>query len=43
VQLDIWPEMIHAWSLFYQQLDAGQEALASMGAFVQSMFEASQR
>jgi epsilon-lactone hydrolase len=40
VVLDIWPGMIHAWSLFYQQLDAGQESLASMGAFVQAMFEA---
>jgi monoterpene epsilon-lactone hydrolase len=39
VVLDIWPDMIHAWSLFYQQLDAGQQSLASMGTFVQAMFE----
>jgi monoterpene epsilon-lactone hydrolase len=37
VTLDIWPDMIHAWSLFYQQLDAGQQALASVGTFLQSM------
>ncbi|CAB3749179.1 alpha/beta hydrolase [Paraburkholderia humisilvae] len=39
VVLDVWPEMIHAWSLFYQQLDAGQQSLESMGAFVRSMLE----
>ena len=42
VVLDIWPDMIHAWSLFYQQLDAGRQSLATMGAFVQQMFEARQ-
>jgi epsilon-lactone hydrolase len=40
VTLDIWPDMIHAWSLFYQQLDAGRQSLASMGEFVRAMFEA---
>ncbi|CAB3748239.1 alpha/beta hydrolase [Paraburkholderia solisilvae] len=39
VVLDVWPDMIHAWSLFYQQLDAGQQSLESMGAFVQAQFE----
>ncbi|MBP0590331.1 alpha/beta hydrolase [Paraburkholderia sp. LEh10] len=37
VTLEAWPDMIHAWSLFYQQLDDGQRSLASMGAFVHAM------
>ncbi|MFC0400046.1 alpha/beta hydrolase [Paraburkholderia rhizosphaerae] len=40
VVLDIWPEMIHAWSLFYQQLDAGQQSLEAMGAFVRATLDA---
>jgi epsilon-lactone hydrolase len=36
VQLEIWPDMIHAWHLFYQQLGAGRGALAAMGVFVRS-------
>ena len=36
VTLQIWPEMIHAWHLFYQQLAAGREALAAVGAFVRA-------
>jgi epsilon-lactone hydrolase len=38
VTLDIWPDTIHAWSLFYQQVDAGQQSLEAVGAFVQSQF-----
>ena len=34
VSLQVWPEMIHAWHLFYQQLAAGRRALAEVGAFV---------
>jgi acetyl esterase/lipase len=34
VTLQIWPEMIHAFTLFYQQLAKGREALASVGGFV---------
>jgi acetyl esterase/lipase len=37
VTLEAWPEMIHAWSLFYQELEAGRQSLASMGAFVHAM------
>jgi monoterpene epsilon-lactone hydrolase len=36
VTLAIWPDMIHAWHLFYQQLEAGREALAEVGAFVRA-------
>jgi monoterpene epsilon-lactone hydrolase len=39
VTLQIWPEMIHAWHLFYQQVEAGQRALAAVGAFVRSTRE----
>jgi monoterpene epsilon-lactone hydrolase len=34
--LRIWPDMIHAWHLFYQQLDGGRQALAEVGAFVRA-------
>jgi acetyl esterase/lipase len=36
VRLEIWPDMIHAWHLFYQQLEAGRRALADVGAFIQA-------
>jgi epsilon-lactone hydrolase len=36
VTLEIWPDMIHAWHLFYQQVAAGRRALASVGAFIRS-------
>ena len=34
VTLEVWPDMIHAWHLFYQQVAAGRRALAAVGAFV---------
>src|SRR5215471_541046 len=37
VTLEVWPDMIHAWHLFYQQLSAGHLALATVGAFIHSM------
>ncbi|MBV8455874.1 MAG: alpha/beta hydrolase [Acetobacteraceae bacterium] len=37
VRLEIWPDMIHAWHLFYQQLEAGRRSLAEAGAFIRSM------
>ena len=37
VTLEIWPDMIHAWHLFYQQVAAGRRALADVGAFIRSM------
>jgi monoterpene epsilon-lactone hydrolase len=36
VTLEVWPKMIHAWHLFYQQLAAGRCALARVGAFIRS-------
>lgn len=39
VTLQIWPDMIHAWHLFYQQVSAGRRALAAVGAFVRSTRE----
>jgi epsilon-lactone hydrolase len=29
VTLEVWPDMIHAWHLFYQQVAAGRRALAA--------------
>jgi epsilon-lactone hydrolase len=37
VTLEIWPDMIHACHLFYQQVAAGRRALAAVGAFIRNM------
>jgi epsilon-lactone hydrolase len=37
VKLEVWPDMIHAWHLFYQQVAAGRRALGAVGGFVRSM------
>jgi epsilon-lactone hydrolase len=37
VTLEVWPDMIHAWHLFYQQVAAGRRALAAVGAFIHAM------
>ncbi|GJE18198.1 alpha/beta hydrolase [Methylobacterium marchantiae] len=39
VTLQVWPCMIHAWHLFYQQLAEGRQALASAGAFIRARTE----
>jgi epsilon-lactone hydrolase len=36
VTLRIWPDMIHAWHLFYQQVAAGRRALAEVGGFIRA-------
>jgi acetyl esterase/lipase len=36
VRLDVWPDMIHVWHLFHQQVTAGRRALAEAGAFIRS-------
>jgi epsilon-lactone hydrolase len=36
VTLRIWPEMIHAWHLFFPQLAEGRAALAEAGRFVEA-------
>jgi acetyl esterase/lipase len=34
--LEIWPQMIHVWPLWADQLEAGRAALASAGAFIKA-------
>jgi len=36
VRLEVWPDMIHVWQLFYRQVAAGRRALAEAGAFIRS-------
>ena len=36
VTLEVWPDMIHAWPLFHQQLMAGRHAIAHAGTFIRS-------
>jgi len=36
VRLEVWPDMIHVWQLFYQQVAAGRRALAEAGVFIRS-------
>ena len=36
VTLQVWPGMIHAWHLYYAQLEAGGRALAEVGTFVRT-------
>jgi monoterpene epsilon-lactone hydrolase len=36
VTLEVWPDMIHAWPLFYQQVMAGRLAIARAEAFIHS-------
>jgi epsilon-lactone hydrolase len=36
VELQIWPEMIHIWHIFFPMLSAGRRAIASGGAFVRN-------
>jgi monoterpene epsilon-lactone hydrolase len=36
VRLEVWPDMIHVWQLFYQQVAAGRRALAEAGSFIRS-------
>jgi monoterpene epsilon-lactone hydrolase len=37
VTLEIWPDMLHGWHLFYQRLDAGRRALAAAGTFIRAI------
>jgi monoterpene epsilon-lactone hydrolase len=36
VDLQIWPEMIHIWHLYFPMLSAGRRAIASGGSFVRN-------
>ena len=34
--LEIWPDMIHAWHLWAAQLEDGRRAIAAAGAFIRT-------
>jgi acetyl esterase/lipase len=36
IALQIWPEMIHIWHIFFPMLSAGRRAIASGGSFVRN-------
>jgi epsilon-lactone hydrolase len=36
IDLEIWPEMIHVWHLFYPALAAGRRAIEAGGAFIRA-------
>lgn len=36
VTLQVWPNMIHAWPLFHQQLTDGRRAIAAAGSFIRA-------
>lgn len=36
VTLQVWPDMIHAWHLFFPQVEAGRRSLAEAGAFIRA-------
>lgn len=36
-RLEVWPDMIHVWHLFHQQLVPGRRALAAAGEFIRSL------
>jgi len=38
VDLQIWPEMIHIWHIYFPNLSAGRRAIAAGGAFVRNAF-----
>ena len=37
VTLEVYPDMIHVWPLFYQEVTAGRRALAAAGQFIRAM------
>ena len=37
VDLQIWPEMIHVWHVYYPELTAGRRAIAAGGEFARAM------
>jgi acetyl esterase/lipase len=41
VDLQVWPEMIHVWHLYYPNLAAGRRAIAGGGAFVRGVLQGS--
>ena len=41
VELQIWPEMIHIWHIYFPMLAAGRRAIASGGSFVRNVMRGS--
>ena len=39
VHLQIWPEMIHVWPLYFPMLSAGRCAIAGGGNFIREAFK----
>jgi acetyl esterase/lipase len=37
VDLQVWPEMIHIWPIYYPELRAGKHALDAAGTFIRRM------
>jgi len=37
VDLQVWPEMIHIWPIYYPELRAGKQALDAAGTFIRRM------
>jgi len=40
VTLEIWPEMVHVWHLYYPDLAAGRRAIAAGGRFLRDAMRA---
>jgi epsilon-lactone hydrolase len=38
VELEVWPQMPHAWHLYARILPEGRQAIARIGSFLQSKF-----
>jgi acetyl esterase/lipase len=36
VDLQVWPEMVHVWPLFFPELQAGKHAIDAAGAFIRA-------
>jgi monoterpene epsilon-lactone hydrolase len=39
VDMQIWPEMIHVWHLYFPMLDAGRRAIVAGGAFIRGTLQ----
>jgi len=39
VDLQVWPEMVHVWPLFWPELAAGKRALDNAGAWIKAVLE----
>ncbi len=39
VALQVWPEMIHIWHIYFPMLNAGRRAIAAGGEFIKNVFK----